>query len=134
MRSRRKVGMSEALRRWLRRLRGPLLPSEQSNRARLIICRECGAHLVNPIDWHESGDSDWWIRLRCGACGDTRTGVFSDADAKRLDRELAPGMRTIEQAVARLDRERMGREADAFIAALDRDLIGPADFARRAPR
>jgi hypothetical protein len=60
-------------------------------------------------------------------------GVISDADAQQLERDLAPGMRQIDAVVTRLDRERMLREADAFIAALARDLIDPADFARRAP-
>ena len=109
------------VRRLLRNRRDP---------ARLIVCGECRARLVNPVDWHESGDSAWWVRLRCGACGFTRVGVISNADAQQLERDLSPGMRQIKQAVLRLDRARMLREADAFITALERDLIDPADFAR----
>jgi hypothetical protein len=126
--------MTESLRRLLRRVRGPQRSSGDAAPARLIVCVECGAHVVNPVDWHENSDSDWWVRLRCGACGCTRTGVISDADAQRLERDLAPGLRVIEATVAQLDRERMRSEADAFIEALERDLIDAADFARRAPR
>jgi hypothetical protein len=100
-------------------------------RTRLIRCGACGARLVNPVDWHESDRSDWWVRLRCGACGWSREVVVGDEDAKQLERDLKPGMREIASAVDRLDRERMLREVDAFTAALDRDLIGPGDFARR---
>jgi len=89
---------------------------------------------VNPVDWYEADKSSWWVRLRCGACAWTREDVFSDDDVKRLERDLAPGLDAMAKAVARLDRERMEREADVFIAALARDLIGPADFARRLRR
>jgi hypothetical protein len=124
--------MSGALRRWAQRLREPFVWSTASADvpARLVVCDRCGEWLVNPVDWHESGDADWWIRLRCGACGHKREVVVSDAEALRLERDLAPGLRAIERAVRRLDRERMQREADALITALERDLIGPADFAR----
>ena len=90
--------------------------------------------VVNPVDWHESDESHWWVRLRCGACGWSREVIITDDEAKRLERDLAPGLREIETTVAGLDRERMLQEAEIFIAALDRDLIGPADFARRLPR
>jgi hypothetical protein len=122
------------LRRFLRRLRGPLLPFPESGRRSLIICSACGAHVVNPVDWHESGDSAWWVRLRCGACAWTREDVISDEEAHRLERDLAPGLREIAHTVGSLDRERMEREADAFITALAHDLIGPSDFACRLPR
>lgn len=89
---------------------------------------------MNPVDWYEADESSWWVGLRCGGCAWTREGVFSDDDVERLERDLAPGLDAIAKAVARLDRERMEREADVFIAALARDLIGPADFARRLRR
>jgi hypothetical protein len=123
--------------RWrsLRRVLGRLVePSPASREERLIVCAGCGKHMVNPVDWHETGDSSWWVRLRCGACGSKREGEFSDDDVNRLERDLAPGVRAISAAVARLDRQRMEREADAFIAALARDLITPEDFERRLRR
>jgi hypothetical protein len=122
--------------RWrsVRRAFGRLFRPPPEPDARLIVCADCGNHLVNPVDWHEADESSWWVRLRCGACGRTREGLFSDADVHRLERDLAPGVRAINEEVAKLDRERMEREADTFSAALERDLIGPADFARGLPR
>ena len=38
--------------------------------------------------------------------------------------------REIRRAAARLDAERMAGEVEVFAAALERDLIGPADFRR----
>jgi hypothetical protein len=83
---------------------------------------------------HERDATQWWVRLRCGACGRSREWSTAANEATQLERDLAPGLRRITSTIAALDRERMGREADAFIAALDRDLIDPADFARRLPR
>jgi hypothetical protein len=98
---------------------------------RLVDCSDCGAPMVNPVDWREEDRTYWWVRLRCGACGRSREVFVTDDDAKQLERDLAPGLREIASTVDRLDRERMLREVDAFTAALDRDLIGPDDFARR---
>ena len=111
----------------------PYCDGEPAN-SRLIVCGACGERVVNPVDWHESDASHWWVRLRCGACAWSCEAVISDDEAKRLERDLAPGLRAISSTVERLDRERMLREVDAFTAALDRDLIGPGDFARRLRR
>ena len=43
-----------------------------------------------------------------------------------LDQQIA----AIERVLLQIDRERMREEADAFVVALERDLIDPADFAR----
>jgi hypothetical protein len=115
-------------------LRRLLRPSGEGTLERLVVCGACGQHLVNPVAWNEADESSWWVQLRCGACEWTREGVFDDDQVKRLERDLALGVRAIENAAAELDRERMEREADTFSAALERDLIGPADFARGLPR
>jgi hypothetical protein len=57
----------------------------------------------------------------CGACGSR---VVNPVDWHEHD----------ESSIARLDRERMQREAEVFIAALGDDLIGPADFSSDLPR
>ena len=56
--------------------------------------------------------------LRCGECGWQREVVVADDVVVRFDDDV------------RADRERLAREADAFAAALDRDLIDAADFMR----
>ncbi|HEX6027329.1 MAG TPA: hypothetical protein VFZ00_35340 [Solirubrobacter sp.] len=99
--------------------------------APLIVCEFCDERLMNPVAWEERGQEAWWIRLRCGACAWTREVIASNAEAARLERDLEPGVRTIDRTVRDVDRERMRREADAFIQALERDLIDPSDFGRR---
>jgi hypothetical protein len=71
---------------------------------------------------------------RCGECAWSREAIITDAAAKRFERDLAPGLREIARTIARLDRERMQREAEVFIAALGDDLIGPEDFSSDPPR
>lgn len=126
--------MSGKLRRLLRRIRGPLLPLGDATRnragARLITCAVCGNRVVNPVDWHESDETRWWVWLRCGECAWSREAIITDAEAKQLERDLEPGLREIAAAAGKLDRERMLWETEVFVAALRRDLIGPADFAR----
>jgi hypothetical protein len=125
--------MNRRLKRLLLNIRGPLLPVPGA-RARLTVCGECGSRIVNPVAWHENDESHWWVRLRCGDCGWSREIIITDADAEQLERDLAQGFDEIARTAARLDSERMLREADVFIAALRRDLIGPDDFERRLPR
>ena len=107
-------------------LAGPTLPID----ARLVVCDRCGADFVNPVSWHEHGETHWWIRLRCGQCGCVREIEATDQQAKRFDRELEPGVASIAAALMRLDRERMITDADTLTAALERDLIDPGDFCR----
>jgi hypothetical protein len=116
--------------RLLRRIRGPVLPIGD----RMIDCAVCGASVVNPVDWHGSDATHWWVLLRCGACAWSREAIITDEEATRLERDLEPGLQAIADALDRLDRERMLRESECFITALRRDLIGPADFAPRLPR
>ncbi len=56
--------------------------------------------------------------------------TVSQEAAERLESDLEPGLRTIASAVAQLDRERMRRDVDVFIAGLEHDLIDADDFAR----
>ena len=96
--------------------------------ARLIICERCQSDFVNPVLWHEHGETHWWIRLRCGECGLVREVTVTNEDAKRFDRELDRGMKMIRASAARLDRERMTADLDILRVALARDLIEPSDF------
>ena len=128
--------MNAKLKQFLLRLRGPMLPIETTGaaNARLILCASCRSSIVNPVDWEENDETRWWVRLRCGACGETHETVITNDQAKRLERDLAPGLRKIAETVEKLDRERMLWEVDVFVAALERDLIGAADFAAKLPR
>jgi hypothetical protein len=109
--------MTGRRRRFLISLRGPLKPVAEPGRKHpgpLIVCGRCGAHLVNPVNWHESGDSEWWVRLRCGACGDVREEVIGDAEAQRLEQDLAFGLGEIERSARRLERERVASQDRRF--------------------
>jgi hypothetical protein len=126
----KRSSISCKLRRLLRQIRGPVLPIGD----RLIVCAVCGSSVVNPVDWDESDESRWWVLLRCGECAWSREAIITDNEAKQLERDLELGLCEIARVVDRLDRERMVREANSFITALRRDLIGPADFAPHLPR
>ena len=54
----------------------------------LIRCARCGSDFVSPVDWAEHDETSWWIRLRCGECGETREVVVSQEIADRYDRAL----------------------------------------------
>jgi hypothetical protein len=113
------------LRLLLRRLAGPTYLH-----ARLVDCEQCHSDFVNPVSWHEEGETHWWIRLRCGECGLVREVEVTNEEAQRFDGELDRGLKQIASDFARLDRERMIADSDMLMAALQRDLIDPGDFCR----
>jgi hypothetical protein len=68
------------------------------------------------------------MALRCGACGTREEVVVPNAEAERFGDALDAGVAEIAAAADRLDRERLGDQADAFAVALARDLIDAGDF------
>ena len=54
---------------------------------------------------------------------------MTNAAAAELDCRLGAQAEVIRREADRMERERMADAVDAFIAALHRDLIAPADFA-----
>jgi hypothetical protein len=99
-------------------------------RRALTVCLRCGADYVNPVEWRAHGRDHWWMLLRCGGCGTRREAIVPDQLAQRFDRDLDRGLDEIGRAADRLRYERLTWEADAFAAALQRDLISAEDFAR----
>ncbi len=93
------------------------------------VCLVCGADFVYPVHWHEHSDTHLWVRLRCGQCGTWREDTFSDAELDSFDRMLDEVCERMADEADRLHREWRSTEADAFAAALDRDLIDAGDFA-----
>ena len=93
-------------------------------------CVACESDFVGPIEWETDGPEHWLITLHCGECGVWRDVRVTNVEAKTFDLELGRQTATIERALAKIDRERMRAEVDAFTAALEHDLIDPADFAR----
>jgi hypothetical protein len=70
------------------------------------------------------------MSLRCGECGHDRQVVVTDEVASRYEDDLREAAHAIARTLFEEDRKRLEREAEAFAAALDRDLIDAADFAR----
>jgi hypothetical protein len=103
-----------------------LLPARDG----LHRCPACRRDFACPIDWETDGSRHWLIRLRCGACSVWREVRASNAEAKDFDLLLAAQTAQMRRALVRFDRERMEAEIDAFVAALEHDLIDATDFAR----
>lgn len=93
-------------------------------------CPACNGRLVCPIAWEEEGDEHWSIDLHCGECAYRWIKVIHNRRAARYDIELNRDQHILLQALRRLEHERMAADVEAFVTALDRDLVGPADFAR----
>jgi len=96
----------------------------------LHLCRVCHEDYVVPVWWEEIDDECWHMLLRCAQCETYREVEATNDVAKAYDRDLHRGMTVIAASLERSERERMATEVSAFIAALERDLIDPADFAR----
>jgi hypothetical protein len=92
-------------------------------------CAVCHAECVVPVWWESFGDDRWHMLLRCGACGTFRDVIAADDVAHAYERDIDRGTREIRAALDRMDRDRMSVQADAFAAALQRDLIDAGDFA-----
>jgi hypothetical protein len=114
-----------SLRDLVRRLAGPTYPLPAR---RVIDCPICAGELVIPVRWEARDERAWWIRLRCGECTNVREVELSDDAAHRYERDLDVGVREIAVALAKAERARMRADAALLAAALERDLIGPADF------
>jgi hypothetical protein len=96
----------------------------------LSDCPLCGLDAVVPVQWEPVGQERWWMFLRCAECSVSREVTVTNAVAARYDVELARGIKQIAKAAYTLEQDRMAVEADAFVDALRRDFIQPADFAR----
>lgn len=101
----------------------PSLPLE-------VLCPRCGGDHVAPVEWEPADDAHWRIRCRCGLCDSWHQVVVRDAVASVLDCRLDEQQQAIRRAADRLEHSRMAAQIDAFVAALQRDLIDAADFAR----
>jgi len=96
----------------------------------LSDCALCKRDAVVPVQWEPVGQERWWMFLRCAECGTSREVTVTNAVATRYDEELARGIKEIAKVAHKLEQERMAADADAFVDALRRDFIEPADFAR----
>jgi hypothetical protein len=93
-----------------------------------LVCPDCRERFRCPMEWSPVDADQWWILARCGACGAWSGQQIDNAEAALLDRELDVQQDTMRHAADRLASERMALEAEAFIGALQRDLIDASDF------
>jgi hypothetical protein len=93
-------------------------------------CPLCHDDSVVPVIAKALDLGRWELRLRCGQCETFRDVIVSDDVAKRFDADLGRGLGEIAAALRREDHDRMAAEAQAFIAALEHDLIDAGDFGR----
>src|SRR5689334_17324187 len=100
------------------------------HRDALRRCPACAGRLVCPVAWEPKNDEHWSIDLHCGDCAHRWNRVIDNSRAARYDIELNRDERILLQSLRRLELERMASDVEAFTAALARDLIQPADFAR----
>jgi hypothetical protein len=101
--------------------------------AGLQLCLFCGSYFVVPVESREIGGDGRLLLLRCAECGTWRQAIAPAGAVKAFDRALEVGVKAIACTLERLDRERMTAQAEAFIAALRRDLIDAGDFRERPP-
>jgi len=112
-------------RRWLRRSGGR---DDALIATRLHVCPDCTADFVYPVTWTESGPADWWLLLRCGACGAWRDVVASNRVVDAFDRTLDEARDVITSAAERLAREALSAQAETLSAAFRLDLLTADDF------
>jgi hypothetical protein len=107
---------------------------EPTNRTKhanhLHICPECGSDLVQPTCWEQAGDrSHWRVWRRCPECEWTCQGVHGENEIDAFDEQLDRGAHELADELRALEHANMADMAEAFIAALDADLLGADDFA-----
>jgi hypothetical protein len=91
-------------------------------------CPSCDSILVQPVDWRETGDGQWYVELRCPECELLSRGSYSRAEIDRYDKQLDRGGQELIEDLQALTRANMEDEADRFAAALASDSILPEDF------
>ncbi len=96
----------------------------------LHICPDCGSRLVQPTSWEQEEDdrTHWRVWRRCPECEWTGDGVHHELVIDAYDEQLDLGAHDLADELRALEHANMSEMADAFVAALRRDLIGPADF------
>src|SRR5262245_35582314 len=91
-------------------------------------CPSCNSSMVHPINWHEQGDANWHVELRCPECEWFGSGSYTQGEVDRYDEELDRGGQELMEDLRALTRSNMEDEADRFGAALTSNSILPEDF------
>ena len=108
--------------------RRPYAPAPR--RKPVLACPVCGSDRICPIDWETAGDDHWWLLMHCGECLAWVQATVGNEQAAALDVQLDRQQAEIRDALASLEAERMATDVEAFITALEHDLVDADDFAR----
>lgn len=93
-------------------------------------CPGCESKLVQPTQWEQAGGrGQWKIWRRCPECEWTDVNVFGEMAIEAYDNALDAGTEELNQTLRELTKENMEIVVEAFSQGLERDLIGPDDFA-----
>src|SRR5829696_6655195 len=66
-------------------------PRTTRSREGMHSCPECSSALVQPVNWHEQGEGNWTVELRCPECEWWGTASYSQDEVDRYDEELDRG-------------------------------------------
>jgi hypothetical protein len=98
--------------------------------ANLHRCPDCGRPFMCPREWETVGEEHWLIVSACAECDAWDERIVTNEEAKQYDLELARQTTAIARQLRSMELENMRVELDAFVDALDRDLIDATDFVR----
>jgi hypothetical protein len=102
--------------------------SKKESATGMHCCPKCDSILVQPVDWHEQGDGDWIVELRCPECEWWSRNTHSQGEVDRYGAMLDEGDKELIEGLRAVIRANMKEEADRFAAALATDCILPEDF------
>ena len=91
-------------------------------------CPSCESDLVYPVDWREADGDRWELELRCPNCEWCDRSVHTQDEVEQFDETLNGGTDALIESLETLSRENMEADIEAFVRALDADLIEPFDF------
>ena len=97
----------------------------------LQVCPGCGSDLVQPLRWQQRRNGELLVELRCPECHVVMQACHSPQEMEELDRRQSAGREQIVAAYEQSVSESMESLAANLREALERDLVGPDDFAPR---
>ncbi len=99
---------------------------------KLHVCPDCGSCLVHPLCWEQAGDrTHWRVWRRCPECEWSSEDVYGEPEIDAFDEQLDLGAHELADELRSFEHENMASMADAFVIALESDLITADDFAGR---
>jgi hypothetical protein len=95
----------------------------------LHVCPSCGSCLVQPTCWEQTSDrTSWRIWRRCPECEWSCEAVHGEREIDDFDEQLDLGAHELAGELKALEHANMTQMTEAFVTALNTDLIGADDF------